>query len=334
MESTIADHKEQKNKRKGFITSFTIHIALLILALLPLLTFPDPPPGQEGILVNLGIPDVGQGNDNAPPTKSEEVPAINEPEPAPPEPEPVEVEPEPTPPEPEPVPEVVEEEAPAKEVVTDDRSKEIALEKEKEAKRKEAARKKRLEEERIKREKAEAERKKRAAEEAERKRKEDEARRKAAAEAEAKRKAAEEAARKKAEADRISSDIGGLFGDGKGKGNTGKPGNQGDPGGDPDSDVLEGISTGSGKVGGGLGSRGIVNSPKVTDNSQKTGRVVIKVCVGSTGSVVSAEFTQRGSTTTDSRLRQIAVANAKKYKFSRGGPEKQCGTITYDFKVR
>ena len=118
------------------------------------------------------------------------------------------------------------------------------------------------------------------------------------------------------------------------KGKTGTSGNQGDPGGDPNSNVLEGISTGSGKVGGGLGSRGVLASPKVTDNSQKTGRVVVKVCVDSTGKVISAKFTQGGSTTTDSRLRAVAEKNALRWKFSKGTMDKQCGTITYDFKVQ
>ncbi|MBK6950297.1 MAG: hypothetical protein IPH16_21445 [Haliscomenobacter sp.] len=89
------------------------------------------------------------------------------------------------------------------------------------------------------------------------------------AEADAKRKQAEEEAQKKAEADKLKEGIGGLFGTGKGKGNTGKPGNQGDPNGDPNAKNLEGISTGAGTVGGGLGGRGILAQPKITDNSQK-----------------------------------------------------------------
>ncbi|MEL6923536.1 MAG: energy transducer TonB, partial [Bacteroidota bacterium] len=168
--------------------------------------------------------------------------------------------------------------------------------------------------------KAEAEAKKRA----------EEAKRKAEAEAKAK----AEAEKKRYED--AKNKYGGLFGGGSGdgKGNTGKPGNQGDPGGDPNASNLEGISTGTGKVGGGLGSRGVLGSPKVTDNSQKTGRVVVRVCVNGDGEVISAKFTQAGSTTTDARLRSIAEKNATRWKFSKGSMDKQCGTITYDFKVR
>ena len=46
---TMVSHQERKNKKRGMTTSIIIHILLIILALWPLLTFPDPPPGQEGI---------------------------------------------------------------------------------------------------------------------------------------------------------------------------------------------------------------------------------------------------------------------------------------------
>lgn len=307
MESVISQ-QERKDKRKGMTTSIIVHILLILLALWPLLTFPDPPPGQEGILVNLGIPDVGQGEENAGPAE----PAVAE-EAAEPE-ETVEEEEEEPEPEPEPKKEEKKPEpAKEKEVVKTEDPNEVAL------------RKKKREEERKKQE--EAERKKR--EDAKRK-----------AEAEKKRKAAEakakaEAERKKRESD--AKDFGkslGLEGLGKGKGNTGKAGNQGDPDGDPSSSKLEGISTGSGRVGGGLGSRGVVRSPKATDNSQEQGTVVVKVCVDGNGKVLSAEFTQRGSTATSSRLKQIALSNAKKWRFSKGAVDKQCGTITYNFKVK
>lgn len=304
---TMLSHQERKNKRRGVTTSVIVHILLILLALWPLLTFPDPPPGQEGILVNLGLPDMGEGDDNAGPV----VPA--EPEEAQPEEVVEEVdEPEESEPEVAPEPEPVE-----KEVVKTEDPNEIALKRKKEEERKkqeEADRKKREEEAKKKRE-AEAKRK--------------------AEEAEAKRKAEE--ARKKAEADALKDQIGGLFGEGDGKGNTGKPGNQGDPGGDPDASKLEGISTGSGRVGGGLGNRGVARTHTPTDNSQEQGTIVVKVCVDQQGNVTSADFTQRGSTSTSSKLKSIAISSAKKWKFKpvgSGGLDEQCGTITYNFKVK
>lgn len=288
----IASQAEERNKKRGMYTSIAVHIGLLLLALLPLLTFPDPPPGQEGILVNLGLPDMGEGDDNAGP--AETTSPVEEVEPTP--------EPEVTPP---PVPETKKPEpVPQKEVIKTEDPDAVALRKERERQEAERKRQEQIEEQ---------------------KRREEEARKRAEAEAEAK---------KQAEADALKKELGGLFGDGGGKGNTGKPGNQGDPGGDPDASKLEGISTGSGSVGGGLGSRGVASAPKITDNSQQQGTVVVKVCVNSSGDVVSAEFTQLGSTISDSRLKNLAVSNAQRWKFSPGSVDKQCGTITYRFRVQ
>ncbi len=317
MEDTNAN---KADRRKGWVTSFAVHAVLLLLALLPFMEFQVPPPGQQGVLVSFGAPDMGSGDDRPDTQQEEEV------EPEPPAEEQVEevVEEEqveevveetapPTEPqvsEPEPQPDIPEE------VVTQEDPNVVAMKKkreEEEAKKKleEAAEKKKLEEERMKAE-AEAEAKRKAEAEA-----------KAKAEAEAKKKAEYEAAKKQ---------FGDSFGEGKGK--TDKPGNQGDPDGDPDASRLDGISTGSGVVGGGLGNRGVVFEPKISDNSQKRGRVVVKVCVNRKGEVVSADYTQKGSTTADSELRAIAIRNAKRFKFSKSGVDKQCGTITIDFKVR
>ncbi len=309
---TVLTPEEEKNKKRGLSLSIFLHIALVILALIPFLTYPDPPPGQEGIVVNLGLPDVGEGEENAGPATPSE-PEVSEPVIEEEVAEPVE---ESTPPPPETTPDPVEPEpAPQKEVITTEDPEQIAL-------------KKRQEEEA----------KKRAQEEAERKRKaEEEARKKAEAEAERKRQEAEAEARRKAkeaEANKFKDQIGGLFGDKEGKGNTGKPGNQGDPEGDPDASRLEGISTGSGQVGGGLGSRGVVKTSTPQDNSQKQGTVVIRVCVDKSGNVTSADFTQAGSTTSDNSLVQIARQDARKWKFAAGQVDKQCGTITYRFRVK
>jgi TonB family protein len=152
------------------------------------------------------------------------------------------------------------------------------------------------------------------------------------AKAEADRQAAEEAQKQEAY-NKTKKSYGDLLGSG-GKGNTGKPGSQGDPNGDPNSNVLEGISKGSGRVGGGLGNRGVLHEPSINDRSQKTGRVVISVCVDKTGKVIKAEYTQKGSTTTDSELKDIAKKAAQQFKFTTSEIEEQCGTITVDFKVR
>jgi len=83
-----------------------------------------------------------------------------------------------------------------------------------------------------------------------------------------------------------------------------------------------------------LRGRGILNSPKITDDFNRGGKIVIKVCVDSAGNVTSATYTQRGSNSGDSTLKRIAIKNAKAYKFSKGGRDRQCGEITYNFKVK
>ena len=209
-----------------------------------------------------------------------------------------------------------------KEVVTTEDPESAAIKKRQEEEKRQA------EEEAKKR--ADAEAKKRAEEEA-KKQAEAEAKRKAEEEA---KKKAEEEAKKKAEYEEAKKQFGDVLG--KGKGKTGKEGNQGDPNGDPDASKLEGISTGSGVVGGGLGGRDVTFAPKIQDQSQKTGRVVVKLCVDSKGNVISdsVKFTQKGSTTADGELVNIAISNARKFRFSSSSISKQCGTITVDFKVK
>lgn len=147
---------------------------------------------------------------------------------------------------------------------------------------------------------------------------------KARAEKEAAEKAAAAANQKKKYSDLL----------GKGKGNNNSSGNQGTNAGDPDGKALEGISKGTGRVGGGLAGRGVQYAPTFTDNSQKTGKVSLAICVNSTGKVVSADFTQKGSTTSDSYLIDLAKKTAMKYRFSASDADSQCGTVTIDFKVQ
>jgi outer membrane biosynthesis protein TonB len=286
---TLILPNEEKNRRKGLAVSIIIHILLLLLFLLPFIRFPVPPPGQQGILVSLGIPDQGQGDDR-PETQPEEIV-------------------EPKPPAQTPPPVAAAEKKPEQErkVVTTEDPAALAL------------RKKQQEESQKKRE---ADAQKQRAETEAKKKAEEEARVKAEAEA-----------KKQAEHEQAKTQYGTLL-SGTGKGETGTPGNQGSPDGDPNASNLKGVSSGSGMVGGGLGSRGVKYEPKISDNSQKTGKVVVNVCVDKSGKVISAEYTQRGSTTTDSDLRSLAERSAMKFIFTESAVEKQCGTITVNFEVR
>lgn len=299
MADEVMTVKERENARRGQIAGGVMFILLIILLLMPLFFYQNPPPGQEGIQVNLGIPDIGMGDDlTAPPAKTsqEEQPVEEEPIE-----EPVEEE-VPTPVvENDPVPE-----PPQREVITTEDPNAVRL--------------------RQQQEREAAEERERQRQEAERERQ----RREAEAERERQRQAQEAAAQS------TRDEISGLFGSGSGGGNTNKPGDGGSPDGDPDATAIGNKSFGSGQIGGGLGSRGVMSSPALVENSQKSGKVVVELCVGADGSVIpsSVKFTQRGSTTTDSQLVNAAIRNAKRWGFSRGTVDRQCGTITYNFRVQ
>ncbi|MFK7807669.1 MAG: hypothetical protein AB8F74_07730 [Saprospiraceae bacterium] len=306
MDTTL--HQEEENKKKGLVASIVLHAVLVILCILPLLTFPTPPPGQAGVLVSFGEPDVGQGEEEPGPAQIAEVipEEVEEPQ-AEEELDEREVEePKEEPNEPK--------KKKNKKLNTDDNSKEIALKKKKEKEKriKDAAEKKKQD----------------AAREAKRK-----------ADAEAKRKADAEA-KKKAEFDKKKNSISDLFNnnDGQGSGSgsqgtSGTSGNAGNPDGDPNSSILDGIGKGNGAVSG-FGNRGFQRPGNISGNFQEVGTVNVKVCVDGNGKVLSATPKLSGSTTQSTKLQKLAIANAKKYKFDKSDADTQCGTITYRFQLQ
>jgi len=319
------DKEEGENKRRGLIISVIIHMVLFLFLLLPLLSYPDPPPELEGVLISFGTPDSGtESNDPASEpnqdvqqnasaktakVKSKSAPPVSKPKESASKP----------------ASKVIQQ----SDIVVEE-STVIASKKAVEAPKK-VDEEKEFKESQLK----EAELRKKQQEEAQKKqieennRKAAEARRLAEAEA-AKLKAEED--RKKKEYDAAKEQFGNVFS--RGSGNTSNPGTQGDPSGSPNAKVLEGISKGSGRVGDGLGNRSVLFEPQFSDDSQKTGRVVIKVCVDQSGKVSSARFTQKGSTTSDAELVNIATKNAQKYLFSKSEIPSQCGTITIDFTLK
>lgn len=274
--------KEKKERRKAMLLSFLFHLSAVILLMLPLLQYPDPPPGQDGILIALGNPDKGTG-----PIEPG----------GPEEPTPVEQTEEPIP-----------EEKPAEEVKPSEKVKTVdplIAERELEINRKKAAEKKEKEEKDLK-EKQEAAERVRIEKERE----------------EAIKKEEEEAA---ALIKNIKKGSGGT---------SGKTGKGGQVNGDENGKVEEGISTGTGMVGGGLGGRGVVSSPSLKDDSNNRGTVVVAICLDKDGNVTEAKFQLQGSTVTSGKLRDLAVNNAKQWRFKPGIEERQCGIITYTFKVQ
>lgn len=296
MQTLTTLHSEEGNKKKGMITSILVHLLLLIILILPFIGYPVPPPGQQGILVSLGEIDQGMGDD-LPDTQNQEKvdQSITEAKKKDKEKQ-----------EPDEAARSAKKIASNPDILTTNDPAAIALRKQKEEEQRQKA---------IDREK------------------EMEAQKERDRLAEIARQQAAEEAAKKAAFEKSKKQYSDLLG-GAGKGNTDISGNQGDPNGDPNADALVGISSGSGMVGGGLGDRGVLYEPKIQDSSQKTGRVVVNVCVNSAGNVTSSTYTQRGSTTTDSELRALAEKSAQKFKFTPGEAEKQCGTITIDFKLK
>ena len=163
--------------------------------------------------------------------------------------------------------------------------------------------------------------------------KEAEAKKVAEAEAEKQRKIkADRIAAQEAEAAKALEENKSKFGSLFGQGSQGTvDANKGNELGKPDANALDAISSGKGTTGDGLNSRGIVFEPVIKDNSQKTGKVVVEVCVNNQGKVTSAKYTQKGSTTTDQYLANLGVSNAKKYIFTSSEIAEQCGSITINF---
>jgi outer membrane biosynthesis protein TonB len=84
----------------------------------------------------------------------------------------------------------------------------------------------------------------------------------------------------------------------------------------------------------GLGNRKVLFIPDIQDQSQKEGRIVINICVNAKGDVISARYTQKGSTTTDPYLIDLAATSARLYKFSPANAPRQCGIVHIDFVVK
>ncbi len=84
----------------------------------------------------------------------------------------------------------------------------------------------------------------------------------------------------------------------------------------------------------GFGNRKFTRPKGITEPYQTTGTVNLKICVAATGQVISAKPSGKGSSTLNPFLQNLAIENAQKYRFSKFDEEKQCGNITYVFKLK
>lgn len=115
-------------------------------------------------------------------------------------------------------------------------------------------------------------------------------------------------------------------------GTTGNPGNQGSLNGDPNSNNYTGGGSGDG-VKWNLAGRTPLSLPKIEDNSQEQGTVVVDIVVDKNGKVIKATPGSRGSTTTSPILYKKAVEAALRTKFN-AKPDlvsDQKGTMTFVF---
>ncbi len=119
---------------------------------------------------------------------------------------------------------------------------------------------------------------------------------------------------------------------GGGDGETGTVGDQGAINGDPNSNNYKGGGSGDG-TSFTLAGRSLVSAPKIKDNSQEEGRVVVDIIVDKYGKVLRATPGARGSTTTSGVLYRKAKDAALKYKFNANpdAAEEQKGQITFIF---
>lgn len=332
--STKSIVSQEQNRTSAALGSFVFHAILMAILFFYRFGTTEVQPDQQAILIEMGgggdnaaqgSPDEGQGNDPAPPGQQLEDPSSTEPAD---EPEPTPVKPTPPPSSQTPPPSTPNKvEVPKNTPTTTDPN--VAAVK-----------------------KAEEEKRRRDQEEAERRRREDDAR--VAAENERRRReqeAADQKRREQEERDRKKGQFGSAFGKpgatGTGQGNTGKPGNQGIPGGTGDNPFGKsngdgggtggGSGTGTGaSVGGGLGGRKVLGRVKPSYNSNSEGTVRVSVCVDVNGNVTSAKSTLSGSTTSDGQLRSAAEAAARGWKFAAdpNATADQCGWIDFNFRLR
>jgi hypothetical protein len=121
------------------------------------------------------------------------------------------------------------------------------------------------------------------------------------------------------------------------QGIAGGTGDQGKPGGNPNSTNYEG-NGGTGKSGvsisRGLQGRRIITQPSFEDDFNENAKVAVDIRIDAAGKVIAAVYQPKGSTTSNSNLKSIAIRKAMQLKFNSGNEEEQIGTIVFNFRLR
>jgi hypothetical protein len=122
------------------------------------------------------------------------------------------------------------------------------------------------------------------------------------------------------------------------EGIAGGRGDQGRPGGNPDSKNYTGGGRGNSGIAirSGLSGRTFTKIPSYTDDFNENATVAVDIRVNQSGDVISASYNPRGSTTSESFFKEKAIELVKRSKLNANpnGPEEQTGPVLVRFKVR
>jgi hypothetical protein len=123
------------------------------------------------------------------------------------------------------------------------------------------------------------------------------------------------------------------------QGIAGGKGDQGNPNGNPNSDSYTGnAASGNGGAGvairSGLDGRRITRLPSFEDDFNENAKVAVDITVDGKGTVLKAAVNPKGTTTTNTNIRNIAIQKARSLKLNASESDEQTGTLIFNFKLR
>ncbi|WP_342647754.1 energy transducer TonB [Mucilaginibacter sp. CSA2-8R] len=123
-------------------------------------------------------------------------------------------------------------------------------------------------------------------------------------------------------------------GEGDGTGNT--PGNQGKTTGTTLTNNYNGTGSGNGGNLTGMPQRNFLSKPSVSDDSRRTGKVVVDIRVDKDGNVIYARGGARGTTISDQDLIDKCEEAVKRARLNSldSAPDTQQGTVVFVFRVQ
>ena len=82
----------------------------------------------------------------------------------------------------------------------------------------------------------------------------------------------------------------------------------------------------------GIGSRKLLEKPDIFILNDKSGDVVVNVCIDRLGRVVNPTLNENASTIQVPSLISLALRESSNFRFARSSRKSHCGTITYRIK--